>query len=64
MNILTFVFALCIVILFSVHTLSAVQLYKQKSLGTYAMPSILILSGLWILAFLTAVFNFIAYLAS
>jgi len=64
MNILTFVFIFCIVVLLAVHALSAVQLYKQRSLGPYAVPSILVLSGLWAVGLLSAVINFASYLAS
>lgn len=64
MNILIFVFIFCIVVLLAVHALSAVQLYKQRSLGPYAVPSILVLSGLWAVGLLSAVINFASYLAS
>lgn len=64
MNILSFIFIICILLLFAVHALSAVQLYKQRGLGPYAVPSILLLSVLWVIGLLSATINFIAYLAS
>ncbi|MBI4835738.1 MAG: hypothetical protein HY817_00600 [Candidatus Abawacabacteria bacterium] len=64
MYLLTILSSLAVLVLFAVHSLSAVQLYKQKALGPHAVPSIIVFSGLWVLGFIAALINFIAYLST
>ncbi len=61
MTILLVLFIIIIVALLSVHLLSAIQLYRQRSLGPAAMPSIFVLTVIWMLLFLAAVINFSTY---
>ena len=64
MGILIFLFVAITLVLLVIHGLSAIQLYKQKNLGPQAVPSIMILSILWGVGFLSAVINLFAYIAS
>lgn len=61
MTLLLVLFLVIIVALLGVHLLSAIQLYKQRSLGPSIMPSIFVLTVLWTLAFISAAVNFFAY---
>ena len=64
MGILILLFSAIVLVMLIIHGLSAIQLYKQKSLGPHAVPSILILSILWGVAFLSAIINLLAYLTT
>ncbi|MBP6085081.1 hypothetical protein KA517_02485 [Candidatus Gracilibacteria bacterium] len=64
MTVLLIIFLVFSIILASVHILSAVQLYKQHSLGPVAIPSVVAITAVWLVMFVSVWVNFMQYFSA